>query len=620
MICKVGGEIPPLLLCSEIDREVIKLQEIRHQFTLDIKKDGIQKTLHMRQGDIKSQCIAIQLFSGAFPYGMEGITSATFRAKKPDGSIIFNDCVVTEHGVEYQVTSQSIAAAGGVECMITLCGPNGETLGTPHFLIEVEEAICSDSAVESTNEFTALQIAMADKAEIAGYAQSAEEAKDAAATSAGKAQEFASSADTALQELKDGIAAGEFKGEKGETGSVGPRGPAGQQGETGPAGPPGERGPQGLPGSQGPKGDIGPIGPKGDQGVPGLKGDKGDKGDVGATGPQGPRGDPGPQGPRGEQGIQGPKGDKGDVGPQGPAGKNGTSFTVLGLYANLAALQSDHPTGAAGDAWAVGTQASNVIYLWDTETNIWKNIGSIKGEKGEPGPQGLIGPAGPRGEQGIQGPKGDSGETGPQGPKGDTGPAGQDGADGAQGPVGPKGEQGETGPKGDPGVDGADGISPTITVASNTSTEYKLTITDKNGSITTPNLKGQNGSGGSSGGSSFTTRDFSLTWTANEVLKVMYAPIDISPEDYVRVTHAVLTQDGNMETGAGAIVNVPGMWVLGEITPLLIYLGQLYMVAPNDGFAICIDLSWAYEGGMEDDATTILGAIFTQARLYILQE
>ena len=368
------------------------------------------------------------------------------------------------------------------------------------------------------------------------------------------------------------------------------------------------------------KGDPGPTGSRGEQGIPGPQGLKGEKGDTGLTGAAGPKGDTGEQGPRGEQGVQGPPGPKGDAGPQGPAGKDGTSFTVLGLYPDLASLQTDHPNGAAGDAWAVGTQASNVIYLWDTETNIWKNIGSIKGEKGEPGPQGLIGPAGPRGEQGIQGPKGDSGETGPQGPKGDTGPAGQDGADGAQGPVGPKGEQGETGPKGDPGVDGADGISPTITVASNTSTEYKLTITDKNGSITTPNLKGQNGSGGSSGGSSFTTRDFSLTWTANEVLKVMYAPIDISPEDYVRVTHAVLTQDGNMETGAGAIVNVPGMWVLGEITPLLIYLGQLYMVAPNNGFAICIDLSWAYEGGMEDDATTTFGAIFTQARLYILQE
>ena len=197
---------------------------------------------------------------------------------------------------------------------------------------------------------------------------------------------------------------------------------------------------------------------------------------------------------------------------------------------------------------------------------------------------------------------------------------------GDKGETGPKGEPGIQGPKGDPGPagangrDGTDGVSPTVAVASNTSTEYKLTITDKNGSITTPNLKGQNGSGGSSGGSSFTTRDFSLTWTANEVLKVMYAPIDISPEDYVRVTHAVLTNDGDMETGAAAIVNVPGMWAFGEGMPLSIYLGQLYIVAPNDGFAICIDLSWAYEGGMEDDATTTFGAIFTQARLYILQE
>ena len=576
------------------------MQEIRHQFTLDIKKDGIQKTLHMRQGDIKSQRIAIQLFSGAFPYGIEGITSATFRARKPDGSIIFNDCVVTEHGVEYQVTSQSIAAAGGVECMITLCGPSGETLGTPRFLIEVEEAICSDSEVESTNEFTALQIAMADKAEIAGYAQSAEEAKDAAATSAGKAQEFASSADTALQELKDSIAAGEFKGEKGETGSVGPRGPAGPQGETGPAGPAGERGPQGLPGSQGPKGDIGPIGPKGDQGVPGLKGDKGDKGDVGATGPQGPRGDPG---------------------PQGPAGKNGTSFTVLGLYANLAALQSDHPTGAAGDAWAVGTQVSNVIYLWDTETNIWKNIGSIKGEKGEPGPQGLIGPAGPRGEQGIQGPKGDSGETGPQGPKGDTGPAGQDGADGAQGPVGPKGEQGETGPKGDPGVDGADGISPTITVASNTSTEYKLTITDKNGSITTPNLKGQNGSGGGSGSSSsFTTQDVPLVWTLDADLKIMYALLDMDRDTFSRIlggySHAV---DDEI-----ACIKVPGVFSPGGQFPLTLYLGQLYGYFPdNSGYSVIADLRNVYAdaggGAAAEVIISLYQDLFQTMRLYILE-
>lgn len=412
------------------------MQEIGHQFALDIKKTGIQKRLHMRCGDINSQRVIVQFFAGTTAYEMDGVSSATFRAEKPDGTILFNSCTVTDQGVEYAVTSQTIAAPGDIECMITLYGPNGEALGTPRFLIEVEEAIYSDSEVESTNEFTALQIAMVDKAEIAGYAQSAEEAKDAAAASAETAQGSATSAATALQELKDGIAAGDFKGEKGEAGAIGPQGPAGPQGKMGPPGPAGERGPQGLTGPQGPKGNAGPTGPKGEQGLQGPKGDQGDKGDIGPAGPKGDRGNIGPQGlqgPQGERGLQGPKGEKGE---KGDPGEDGTSFTVLGMYNSMEALQAAHPTGSVGDAWSVGTPEKNAVYLWDTMALTWANIGSIKGEKGDAGPQGpqgLTGPQGPRGEtgpagkDGVQGPKGDPGETGMQGPKGDAGPAGADG-------------------------------------------------------------------------------------------------------------------------------------------------------------------------------------------------
>lgn len=44
-------------------------------------------------------------------------------------------------------------------------------------------------------------------------------------------------------------------------------------------------------------------------------------------------------------------------------------------------------------------------------------------------------------------------------------------------------------------VQGADGFNPTITVATSTPTTYVLSITDKNGTITTPNLKGADGTG-----------------------------------------------------------------------------------------------------------------------------
>ncbi len=53
-----------------------------------------------------------------------------------------------------------------------------------------------------------------------------------AAASAGNADKNAKEAADSLQELKDGIAAGDFKGEKGDKGDTGPQGP---KGETGPA-------------------------------------------------------------------------------------------------------------------------------------------------------------------------------------------------------------------------------------------------------------------------------------------------------------------------------------------------------------------------------------------------
>lgn len=64
-----------------------------------------------------------------------------------------------------------------------------------------------------------------------------------AAASAGNADQSAQEAADSLQELKNGIANGDFKGEKGDKGDTGPIGPVGPQGETGPQGPKGETGP-----------------------------------------------------------------------------------------------------------------------------------------------------------------------------------------------------------------------------------------------------------------------------------------------------------------------------------------------------------------------------------------
>lgn len=123
-----------------------------------------------------------------------------------------------------------------------------------------------------------------DKAlkQVKASTESAQTAASEAATSAGNADQSAQEAADSLQELKDGIANGNFKGEKGDKGDTGPIGPVGPQGEQGP------QGPTGATGATGPKGEIGPQGAQGVQGEKGDVGPQGEKGETGNTGPAGP--------------------------------------------------------------------------------------------------------------------------------------------------------------------------------------------------------------------------------------------------------------------------------------------------------------------------------------------
>lgn len=126
----------------------------------------------------------------------------------------------------------------------------------------------------------------------------AQEAAREAAASAGNADQSAQEAAGSLRELKNGIAAGDFKGEKGDPGPTGPVGPVGPQGETG------SQGPTGATGATGPQGETGPRGEQGPQGIQGERGPQGEQGPVGPEGPQGPKGDTGATGPAGKDGVQ----------------------------------------------------------------------------------------------------------------------------------------------------------------------------------------------------------------------------------------------------------------------------------------------------------------------------
>ena len=178
-------------------------------------------------------------------------------------------------------------------------------------------------------------------------ATAAEQAKTDAQTAATESAASADKAAGSLQELKDGIASGDFKGEKGDKGGTGPIGPVGPQGETGP---------------QGPKGDTGETGPQG------PKGDKGDTGETGPQGPKGDKGDTGERGPQGEQGPQGERGEKGDTGAQGPAGPQGVPGSSPGnVYATDVGWGGKAVVGTVSPVSAalIGAIGSNKFELCD---------------------------------------------------------------------------------------------------------------------------------------------------------------------------------------------------------------------------------------------------------------
>jgi hypothetical protein len=205
------------------------------------------------------------------------------------------------------------------------------------------------------------------------------------------------------------------QGPLGPTGAAstvtGPTGPQGIQGVTGPTGSTGPQGPLGPTGVQGPVGATGPIGNVGPTGATGpqglsITGPTGATGLTGATGPQGSQGNVGPTGP---QGLQGAQGFAGATGPTGATGPQGTGINILGNYTTLSALQAAHPTGAAGDAYIVGTN----LYIWSITTAQWLNTGNIQGPTGPTGAASTV--AGPTGAQGPTGATGSQGPTGPAG-------------------------------------------------------------------------------------------------------------------------------------------------------------------------------------------------------------
>jgi len=135
-------------------------------------------------------------------------------------------------------------------------------------------------------------------------------------------------------------------------------------------------------------------------------------------------------------------------GATGPTGPQGVSVTLIGSVANSAALPV---SGNAGDGYI--TIDSGDLWIWNTVTTSWNDVGQIVGPQGATG----IGATGATGVAGVNGATGATGLRGSTGATGATGTIGSTGATGATGTIGSTGATGATGTIGSTGATGATG-------------------------------------------------------------------------------------------------------------------------------------------------------------------
>ena len=133
-----------------------------YRISLDVQANVCQRELNMRKKESGRRIIA-SLRDGRAHYHMEPDCRAVFAARKPDGKIIYNECIIDGCEIVYDITEQTTAAPGITKCEFLVYGGDNLLLVSPKFFIRVEDTVYNDGdEIESTSEFSALTAAMTE--------------------------------------------------------------------------------------------------------------------------------------------------------------------------------------------------------------------------------------------------------------------------------------------------------------------------------------------------------------------------------------------------------------------------------------------------------------------------
>ena len=137
-----------------------------YKLFLDVQKAVSGKQLEVKQGDTKRE-LWVTLTDGDAPYSITEECYAVFTAAKPDGTFIANPCRILGNTIVYDLTPQTLAAAGYCDCEIRLYGADDGLLTSARFGLSVQEpALGDEDVIQSETEVNALTQLIGDAAQV----------------------------------------------------------------------------------------------------------------------------------------------------------------------------------------------------------------------------------------------------------------------------------------------------------------------------------------------------------------------------------------------------------------------------------------------------------------------
>ena len=126
--------------------------------TLELTGETKRFEVQAKQGDKGTRFVRVSLTNNGAEFEIPSGVTVIANIQKPDRKFCFNECNLEENKVLVPLTNQALAVAGTAECDIEIRDGGGNLiLSSQAFTIEIEKSMRDENAIESSNEFTALE-------------------------------------------------------------------------------------------------------------------------------------------------------------------------------------------------------------------------------------------------------------------------------------------------------------------------------------------------------------------------------------------------------------------------------------------------------------------------------